>query len=285
MKYAFMKAHRTEFSVRAMCRVLGVHASGFYAWLKNGLCGQAKRRRRLTGLIKQSRLESGCVYGYRKIHHDLLSLGEPCAANTVAKLMHSEGLRAQVGYKRRPGKYGAKPAVVAANRLQQDFNVAAPDTVWVTDITYIRTHEGWLYLAAVIDLYSRKVVGWSMNSRMQTSLALNALLMAVWRRKPTEKVIIHSDQGSQFTSHEWREFLTHHNLEASMSRRGNCYDNAVAESFFHLLKTERIRKKTYKTRREARQDVFDYIEIFYNPKRRHANNGMLSPVEFEMATK
>lgn len=137
--------------------------------------------------------------------------------------MRNEGLRAQVGYKRRPGKYGTKPAIVAANRLQQDFNVGAPDTVWVTDITYIRTHEGWLYLAAVIDLYSRKVVGWSMHSRMQTSLALNALLMAVWRRKPMDKVVVHSDQGSQFTSHEWREFLTDHNLEASMIRRGNCY--------------------------------------------------------------
>ena len=284
MKYAFIKAHRDEFSVRAMCRVLKVHASGFYAWLKNGLSGQAKRRRRLTGLIKQSWLENGCVYGYRKIHHDLLSLGEPCAPNTVAKLMRNEGLRAQVGYKRRPGKYGTKPAIVAANQLQQDFNVDAPDRVWVTDITYIRTHEGWLYLAAVIDLYSRKVVGWSMASRMQTSLALNALLMAVWRRKPTDTVLVHSDQGSQFTSHEWREFLTDHNLEASMSRRGNCYDNAVAESFFHLLKTERIRRKTYKTRKDARQDVFDYIELFYNPKRRHANNGMLSPVEYEMAT-
>ena len=268
-----------------MCRVLKVHVSGFYAWLKNGLSSQAKRRRRLTRLVKQSWLESGCVYGYRKIHHDLLSLGEPCAQNTVAKLMHCEGLRAQVGYKRRPGKYGTKPAIIAANQLQQDFNVDAPDTVWVTDITYIRTHEGWLYLAAVIDLYSRKVVGWSMHSRMQTSLALNALLMAVWRRKPTETVVVHSDQGSQFTSHEWREFLTDHNLEASMSRRGNCYDNAVAESFFHLLKTERIRRKTYKTRQEARQDVFDYIELFYNPKRKHGNNGMLSPVEFEMATK
>lgn len=173
--YAFIKAHRDEFSVRAMCRVLKVHASGFYAWLKNGLSRQAKRRRRLIGLIKQSWLESG----YRKIHHDLLSFGGRCAANTVAKLMRDEGLRAQVGYKRRPGKYGTKPAVVAVNQLQQDFNVDAPDRVWVTDITYIRTHEGWLYLVAVIDLYSRKVVGWSMASRMQTSLALNALLMAV----------------------------------------------------------------------------------------------------------
>ena len=163
--------------------------------------------------------------------------------------MRDEGLRAQVGYKRRPGKYGTKFAIVEANQLQQDFTVDASDRVWVTDITYIRTHEGWLYLTAVIDLYSRKVVGWLMSSRMQTSLVLNALLMAVWRRKPLNKVIVHSDQDSQFTSQEWREFLTDHNLEASMSCRVNCYDNAVAESFFHLFKTERIRRKTYKTRK------------------------------------
>ena len=169
----------------------------------------------------------------RKVHHDLLDLGEDCAPNTVAKLMQKCGLRAQVGYKRRPGKYGVKPSIVAANQLQQNFDVAAPDRVWVTDITYIKTHEGWLFLAVVIDLYSRRV-GWSMSSRMQTSLALNALLMAVWRRKPRAKVIVHSDQGSQFTSQEWQSFLAAYNLEACMSRRGNCYDNAVAESFFHL---------------------------------------------------
>ena len=282
MKYAFIKAHRTEFSVRAMCRVLGVHFSGFYAWLKAGLKPQARHRHYLTGLIKQSWLESGCVYGYRKVHHDLMSLGETCAANTVASLMQAEGLRAQVGYKRRPGKHGTKPSVVAANQLEQVFEADAPDQIWVTDITYIRTHEGWLYLAVVIDLYARKVVGWSMNSRMHTSLVLDALLMAVWRRKPKRKVVIHADQGSQFTSQEWRDFLKGHNLEASMSRRGNCYDNAVAESFFASLKTERIRRKTYKTRQDARSDVFDYIELFYNPKRRHAKNGMLSPAEFEM---
>ena len=285
MKYAFIKDHRSEFSVRAMCRVLEVHFSGFYSWLKSGLKPQAKRRRHLTGLIKQSWLESGCVYGYRKVHHDLLSLGERCAENTVARLMQAEGLRAQVGYKRRPGKHGRKPSIVAANQLDQVFETDVPDQVWVTDITYIRTHEGWLYLAVVIDLYARKVVGWSMNSRMHTSLVLNALLMAVWRRKPKRKVVIHSDQGSQFTSQEWRDFLKDHNLEASMSRRGNCYDNAVAESFFASLKTERIRRKIYKTRQDARQDVFDYIELFYNPKRRHAKNGMLSPVEYEMTAK
>ena len=271
--------------MRAMCRVLGVHFSGFYAWLKSTLGVQAKRRRYLTGLIKQSWLESGCVYGYRKVHHDLLSLGENCAENTVAKLMRTEGLRAQVGYKRRPGKYGRKPSVVTANQLQQVFHADEPDQIWVTDITYIRTHEGWLYLAVVIDLYARKVVGWSMQSTMHTPLVLNALLMAVWRRKPKSRVTIHSDQGSQYTSQEWKGFLEDHNLEASMSRRGNCYDNAVAESFFASLKMERIKRKIYKTRQDARQDIFDYIELFYNPKRRHAKNGMLSPVEFEMVAK
>ncbi|GHA84940.1 transposase [Algimonas arctica] len=266
-----------------MCRVLGVHASGFYAWLRAELKPTTVRRARLSKLAKQSWLESGGIYGYRKVHHDLMDAGEPCAPNTVARIMRSAGLRAQVGYRRRPGKYGTKPAVVAANRLQQDFNVDAPDRVWVTDITYIRTHEGWLYLAAVIDLFSRKVVGWSMQPRMHTKLALDALMMAVWRRRSAPGVIVHSDQGSQFSSQEWRSFLDAHNLVPSMSRRGNCYDIAVAESFFHLLKTERIRRKTYLTRVDARQDVFEYIEMFYNPKRRHANNGMLSPVQFELA--
>lgn len=245
----------------------------------------AKRHQRLKGLIKQSWLESGCVYGSRKIHHDLLDMGEACAVNTVAKLMRQCGLKAQVGYKRRPSKYGTKPAIAVPNQLQQSFEVEQPNKAWVTDITYIKTHQGWLFLAVVIDLYSRRVVGWSMNERMQTSLVLDALLMAVWHRKPPKGVIIHSDQGAQFNSDEWKVFLKVHNLQASMSRRGNCYDNAVAESFFHLLKTERIRRKIYKTRADARQDVFDYIEMFYNPKRKHGNNGMLSPIEYEMATK
>lgn len=161
----------------------------------------------------------------------------------------------------------------------------APDAVWVTDITYIKTHKGWSYLAVVIDLFSRRIVGWSTQSRMTTDLALQALLSAVWRRKPKHKVMIHSDQGSQFTSKEWQSFLGKHNLDASMSRRGNCHDNAVAESFFQLLKRERIRRRTYLTRDAARQDVFDYIEMFYNPTRKHTNNGMLSPVDYEMKQK
>ena len=191
--------------------------------------------------------------------------------------MQAEGWRAQVGYKRRPGKHGCKPPIVATNQLEQVFEADVPDQIWLTDITYIRTHEGWLYLAVVIDLYAGNVVGWSMNSRMHTSLVLDALLMAVWRRKPKRKVVIHSDQGSQFTSQEWRDFLKDHNLEASMSRRGNSCDNAVAESFFPSLKTQRIRREIYKTRQEAREDVFYYIELFCNPKRRHAKNRMPSP--------
>jgi len=264
-----------------MCWVLQVHHSGFYAWLKQPLSKRAQEDRRLTGLIKQAWLESGCVYGYRKIHDDLRSLGETCSPNKVARLTNLAGIKAQVGYNRRPGTYGGKPAVVADNRLKQNFQADIPDQIWVTDITYIKTHEGFLYLAVVIDLYSRRVVGWSMQSRMHMDLVLSALLMAVWRRKPKPKVIIHSDQGSQFTSYEWQKFLKTHNLEASMSRRGNCYDNAVAESFFQLLKRERIRRKTYPDREKARQDVFDYIEFFYNPKRKHGNNNMLSPMEYE----
>jgi len=281
VKYAFIKTHRPFFRVRLMCRVLRVHHSGFYAWLKQPLSKRAREDRRLTGLLKQAWLESGCVYGYRKLHDDLRSLGETCCPNKVARLANLAGIKAQVGYSRRPGNYGGKPAIVAANQLKQDFYTSAPDQVWVTDITYIKTHEGFLYLAVVIDLYSRRVVGWSMQSRMHMDLVLSALLMAVWRRKPKSKVIIHSDQGSQFTSHEWKRFLQTHNLEASMSRRGNCYDNAVAESFFQLLKRERIRRKTYPDREKARQDVFDYIEFFYNPKRKHGNNNMLSPIDFE----
>lgn len=281
MKYAFVAEHRPQFRVRTMCRCLRIHPSGFYAWLKEPVRRRAKEDARQTALIKQAWQDSGKVYGYRKLHHDLRDQGERCSPNRVARLANLAGIKAQVGYKRRPGRYGGKPAIVAENKVAQNFAATAPDQTWVTDITYIRTHEGWTYLAVVIDLFSRRVVGWSMQSRMTTDLALQALLMAVWRRKPKNTVMVHSDQGSQFTSREWQTFLHQHNLEASMSRRGNCHDNAVAESFFQLLKRERIRRKTYATREDARADVFEYIEMFYNPQRKHTNNGMLSPVEFE----
>ncbi len=221
------------------------------------------------------------MYGYRKLTLDMRDLGETCGKHRVARLLKLEGLRSQTGYRRRPGARGGAPAVVAPNHLQRQFTVAKPNQSWVTDITYIRTHEGWLYLAVVVDLFSRQVVGWSMGSRIDTCLVLDALVMALWRRRPKQPVTVHSDQGSQFTSHDWQDFLHDHNLVSSMSRRGNCHDNAVAESFFQLLKRERIRRQIYPSRDEARADVFNYIEMFYNPKRRHGTAGDTSPVEFE----
>lgn len=194
--------------------------------------------------------------------------------------MRLAGLRAQVGYRKPRHRAGASHVVVA-NKLQRQFNPMRPDESWVTDITYIRTHEGWLYLAVVVDLFSRKVIGWSMQPRITKDIVLNALLMAVWRRNPKSKVIVHSDQGSQYTSHDWQSFLAVNGLESSMSRRGNCHDNAVAESFFQLLKRERIKKRIYSTRDEARSDIFNYIEMFYNRKRKHGSNNLRSPVDFE----
>lgn len=285
MKYAFIEVHRPQFTVRTMCRMLHVHPSGFYAWLKKPFSKRAREDQRQTELLKEAWQDSGKVYGYRKLHDDLRDQGETCCPNRVARLARLAGIKAQIGYKRRATRYGGKPSVAIGNTLNRQFGVDHPDRVWVTDITYIKTYEGFAYLAVVIDLCSRKVVGWSLQSRQTTDLVLQALLMAVWRRKPTTTVLIHSDQGSQFTSIDWAAFLKQHNLEHSMSRRGNCHDNAVAESFFNLLKRERIRRRTYQTREDARQDVFDYIEMFYNPKRKHANNGMLSPVNFERQQK
>ncbi|MFG1375106.1 IS3 family transposase [Xanthobacter oligotrophicus] len=281
VKYAFIAAHRLLFSIRAMCRCLRVQPSGFYAWLKDPLSKRAQEDHRQTELIRAAWRESGKVYGYRKLHDDLADMGESCCPNRVARLTRLAGIRAQIGYKRCPGHSGGKPSLAVDNMLDRRFDAEAPDKAWVTDITDIRTHEGFAYLAVVIDLFSRRVVGWSIKARQTTNVVLQALLAAVWRRKPKGCVLVHSDQGSQFTSMEWASVLKHHDLQPSMSRRGNCHDNAVAESFFNLLKRERIRRKVYRTRDEARRDVFDYIEMFYNPTRKHARNGMLSPIEFE----
>lgn len=261
--------------------MMDVHRSGYYAWKRGAESARRVEDRRLLGLIKQSWLESGAVYGYRKVHCDLRELGERCGKHRVARLMKQEGLRSQSGYRRRAFFNKAKPATISPNHLQQRFDVAAPNTAWVTDITYVRTYEGWLYLAVVVDLFSRQVIGWSMQARITSELVLSALLMAVWRRRPAHAVIIHSDQGSQFSSHDWQDFLKAHNLVGSMSRRGNCHDNAVAESFFQLLKRERIKRKIYNSREEARRDIFDYIELFYNTRRRHSYNNQLSPIEYE----
>ena len=212
MRYAFIAENRLMFAVRAMCRMLLVHPSGFYAWLREPFSQRALEDQRQTVLLKQAWDDSGEVYGYRKLHDDLCDLGEDISPNRAWRLARLAGIRAQIGYKKKPGSYGGSPAVVADNTLNREFDVDAPDQFWVTDITYIRTHEGFLYLAVVIDLFSRRVIGWSMQGRTYTDLPLQALLMAVWRRKPKTKVHVHSDQGSQFTSYEWQEFLEQHNL-------------------------------------------------------------------------
>ena len=267
----------------AMCRVLRVHRSGYYAWLKKPLSNRAIEDQRLLVKIKESYFASGGIYGSPRIHKDLREVGEGCGENRVARLMRQHGLRAIRGYKK-PRHRRGQPAIVAPNMLKQCFSVVRQDYAWATDITYIRTHEGWLYLAVVVDLYSRMIIGWSMQPTLERNLVLNALLMAVWRRRPENEVIVHSDQGAQYGSDDWIRFCRDHNLKPSMSRRGNCYDNAVAESFFSSLKKERVRRRIYKSRDEARTDLFDYIEIFYNRKRRHSYLGQQSPYDFERAS-
>jgi putative transposase len=263
-----------------MCRVLRVQRSGFYAWLREPVSQRAREDARLLVLIRELFVASGGTYGSPWIHRDLRELGETCSVHRVARLMRQAGLRAQIGYKRRWIAHG-RPARVAPNRLNRVFTADAPNQVWVGDITYVRTHEGFLYLAVVLDLFSRLVVGWSMQPTLSRDLVMQALLAAVWRRRPRGPVLVHSDQGSQYGSHDYLAFLADHGLEPSMSRRGNCLDNAVAESFFSTLKKLRIRRRTYATRDEARADIFEFIELFYNTTRRHSHVGGVSPQQFE----
>ena len=283
MKYRFINEHRHEHKVATMCRVLEVARGGFYQWLHQPLSDRAIEDQRLLVKVKESYVASGGVYGSRRVFADLREAGETCGKHRVAKIMKANKIRAIRGYKK-PRHVAGRPSIIAPNRLNREFTVDQPDRAWVTDITYLRTWQGWLYLAVVIDLHSRKVVGWSMKPTLARELVLDALLMAIWRRKPQRSVIVHSDQGSQYGSDDWQRFCRSHNLEPSMSRRGNCWDNAVAESFFSSLKKERIRKRVYKTRDLARADVFDYIEVFYNKTRRHSHLGDVSPEAFERAS-
>jgi putative transposase len=266
-----------------MCRVLGVARSGYYDWIARPLSDRAIEDQRLLILIRNSYAASGGVYGARRVCLDLREAGESCGRNRVARIMRVNKIKALRGYKV-PRTAKGRPSIIAPNRLQREFTVDTPDRAWVTDITYIRTWQGWLYLAVVLDLYSRKVVGWSMKPSLAKDLVVDAILMAVWRRRPKSNIIIHSDQGSQYGSDAWLRFCREHHLQPSMSRRGNCWDNAVAESFFSSLKKERIKKRIYKTREIARADVFDYIEVFYNRKRRHSHLGGVSPEAFEQAS-
>ncbi|EPG6464839.1 IS3 family transposase [Citrobacter freundii] len=283
LKYRFINEHRTVWGVMTMCRVLNVARAGFYAWLHNPVSARDKDNQRLLMLIRDSYSLSGGVYGYRRVHGDLNEIGETCGKNRVGRIMQLNRIKAVRGYKV-PRRIAGRPSVVAPNRVQRQFTVVRANQVWVTDITYIRTWQGWLYLAVVIDLFARNVVGWSMKPTLSRELALDALMMAVWRRKPDDEVIVHSDQGSQYGSDDWQRFCRANNLAPSMSRRGNCWDNAVAESFFSSLKKERIRKRIYKTRDLARADIFDYIEVFYNRARRHSHLGGVSPEAFEQAS-
>ena len=267
----------------SMCRVLRVHRSGFYAWIQNPLSARSKEDLRLLQLIRTAYDESYGIYGSPRVLGELRESGERCGRKRVARIMREHKIRAERGYKKPRFKSG-KPTNVFSNRFREGIEVRETDQAWVTDITYIRTYEGWLYLAVVMDLHSRMIIGWSMKPTLARELVLDALLMAVWRRKPGKEVIVHSDQGSQYGSYDWMRFCRDHKLQPSMSRRGNCYDNAAVESFFSSLKKERIKRRIYQTREEGRSDVFDYIEVFYNRSRRHSSLGQLSPYEFERAS-
>ncbi len=264
-----------------MCRLVGVSRSGYSAWVERPPSQRSRDDTRLRGLIRESYEASGRTDGAPRILCDLREVGECVGKNRIAKIIQRHKIRAQRGYKQ-PGVRYTKPAVAAPNRLQQQFTIDRPDHVWATDITYIRTYEGWLYLTVVMDLSSRRIVGWSMKPTLAKEIVRDAFLMAVWRRKPKQNVIIHSDQGSQFSSDEWNRFCQTHGLRPSMSRRGNCYDHAAVESFFGSLKKEEIRRHIFKTREAARADIFDDIEVFDHRARRHQHLGNISPDAYEL---
>ena len=258
-----------------------VHPSGYYEWLHAPQSDREIEDGKLTTQIRQFWVESGGHSGYRNLHLDLMEAHILCGRDRVLRLMRQANISAVRGYKKPKGIYGGKPHLVAPNVLDREFEVDQPNQWWVSDITYIHTHEGFLFLAVVMDLFARNIVGWSMGSRITDDLVLDALTMAYWRRKPVNKIMLHSDQGAQYTSTRCKRLLKILNMEASMSRRGNCHDNAVAESFFANLKKEKIRRIKYNTRADARQAMFNYIEMFYNPRRRHTHNDRVSPTVYE----
>lgn len=225
-------------------------------------------------------MASGATYGSPWIHRDLRDSGEVCSVHRVAKIMRNNNLKAQIGYKRRYIK-GGGVGEIADNILARDFSPSEPNRSWVSDITYVRTHEGFLYVAIVLDLFSRRIVGWSMDKTMDRHLVIRALMMAVWQRQPKCEVLVHSDQGSQYGSQDYLDFMKSNNLKPSMSRRGNCHDNAVAESFFSTLKRRVIKRKIYSTRSEVKSEIFNFIEMFYNPIKRHSHANGMSPMKFE----
>jgi len=282
VRYQCIHRRRYQHSVRMMCRLLRVSRSGYYSWCNRDETARQRRDQELMPLIQQIHLESRGVYGARKIHRELCARGEACGRHKVARLMRQAGLKGcpKRRFRRIEGHLPSYP--IAHNLLQQDFTATHANERWASDITYISTRQGWLYLAVVMDLYSRRIVGWSMDRRTGRHLVIDAMKMALNQRGVPE--VHHSDRGPQYTSDDFRELLHKHGIKCSMSGRGSCYDNAPVESFFSLLKRERIRRQTYATREEARVDVFDYIERFYNRWRRHATLNYVSPIEFENLT-
>jgi putative transposase len=282
MKYQFIADHRQEFKITMMCRVLKVSRSGYYAWCKRPVSEREMANQKLTEQIEEIHQESRQTYGSPRIQAELADQEIKCGHNRVARLMRQAGLRAK---QKRKFKVTTTDSAhnypVAPNRLDQDFQASQPNKKWVADITYVATAEGWLYLAAVMDLYSRRIVGWAMGDTLARSLPLAALQMALETRQPPPGLLHHSDRGSQYASQDYQAVLTKYQIQGSMSRAGNCYDNAPIESFFGSLKTELIHHRHYATRAEAKTDIFEYIELFYNRFRRHSALDNLCPVVFE----
>lgn len=284
MRYAWIKEQTGRYPVSILCKSLSVSRSGYYGWLHQKVSSQSIRRQAILDAAQKSYWSSKGIYGYRKVHKDLTEREDlKCCRETVRRILAFAGLQSKL---KRRHRYPAKSnqAVLAApNQLDRDFSASGPNQKWVSDITYISTREGWIYLAIVLDIFSRRVVGWAMSENVDARLACDALGMAIKSRCPNPGLIHHSDQGSQYTSDIYRDTLRRHGILCSMSRKGNCWDNAVAETFFSKLKREWVNWSSYKTRSEARSDIFLYLEGFYNRSRRHAGIGYLSPVDFESA--
>ena len=280
MKFGFIAKHRGVWPVSWICEALGVSRSGFHAWLGRAPSARARSDEMLGARVRASFIASYRTYGARRVWHDVLAEGQPCGLHRIERLMRQQALKARPRRRGLPKDDGQR-SVIAENVLDRQFSAEAPNQKWVADFTYIWTAEGWLYVAAVIDLFSRRVVGWSMSATMTAQLVTDALMMAIWRRGKPDALLHHSDQGSQYTSEQFQRLMADNGVTCSMSRSGNVWDNAAMESFFSSLKTERIARKTYSTRNQAKAEVFDYIERFYNPTRRHSTLGYLSPIDFE----
>jgi putative transposase len=282
MKHQFIETHRHSYSVKALCQVLNISTSGYYAARNRPLSYRSERQALLTAQIQVIHKGSRQTYGAPRVHAELVSQGERCSLNTVAKLMHQAQMMPKA-IRRFRVTTKSKNTKASPHILNRAFHADGPNICWLSDITYIPTREGWLYLAAILDLYSRAVVGWAMSKSLDAQLALDALNMAITRRG-TGPRLLHSDQGSTYATAQYRARLCQHGICQSMSRKGNCWDNAPMESFFHTLKTELVMHCDYLTRDQARASLFEYMEVFYNRQRRHSSIRYETPQAFEAAT-